>query len=195
MPISWTDKDIMPSLHERAIRIAADAATRAHHGQYRKNAKTPFIVHPRRVAERVKFFGGDHIGIIAAWLHDVIEDCDEGDLIVRDTLRQLDLPQQERDEIYAIISALTKNDDIPGKSERQADTLARITRAPPPAILVKLCDRIDNLYDAWDREQTFLAIYLPLTDQLIDALSEAAIQHGYTRALEALKVLRGSFSE
>jgi (p)ppGpp synthase/HD superfamily hydrolase len=116
-------------------------------------------------------------------------------MIVLDTLRQLDLPQQERDEIYAVILALTKNDDIPGKSERQADTLARVTRAPPQAILVKLCDRIDNLYDAWDREKTFLAIYLPLTDQLIDALSDAAIQHGYTRALEALKELRGSFSE
>ena len=100
-------------------------------GSFRKNGKTPFIVHPQRVAERVKFFGGDHIGIIAAWLHDVIEDCDEGDHIVRDTLRQLGLPQHECDEILAIVLALTKDDTIEGKADRLADTLERIKQAPP----------------------------------------------------------------
>jgi (p)ppGpp synthase/HD superfamily hydrolase len=184
----------MTSPHQRSIQIAADAASRAHHGQVRNNGKTPFIVHPKRVAERVKFFGGDHVGIIAAWLHDVMEDCDEGDSIVLDALRELELPQQEREEIFAIVSALTKNDTIQGKSERQADTLTRINQAPPQAILIKLCDRMDNLIDAWDRDQTFLSIYLPLTDQLISALSEGALHHGYSQALEALTAVRETYS-
>ncbi len=184
----------MTPSHQRSIQIAADAASRAHHGQVRNNGKTPFIAHPRRVAERVKFFGGDHIGIIAAWLHDVMEDCDEGDCIVLDTLRDLELSQQERDEIFAIVSALTKNDTIQGKSERQADTLTRISRAPPQAILIKLCDRMDNLIDAWDRDTTFLSIYLALTDQLIAALSEGALRRGYNQALEALIQVRQTYS-
>jgi (p)ppGpp synthase/HD superfamily hydrolase len=182
------------SIHQKSIKIAAAAASRAHHGQVRKNGKIPSIVHPGRVAERVRFFGGNHVAIIAAWLHDVIEDCDEGNRIVCDTLRQLELPQEQREEIFAIVSALTKNDAIPGKSDRQADTLERINQAPPQAILVKLCDRMDNLYDAWDREQTFLAIYLSLTDQLIDTLFDGAVNHGYVRALETLKALRKTFS-
>jgi len=189
-----TDRGSVTSHHEKSIRLAADAASRAHRGQYRKNGKTPFIVHPERVAERVKFFGGDHIGIIAAWLHDVIEDCDEGDTFVFETLQQLELPRHERDEIYTIILALTKNDAISGKSDRLADTLERINRSPPQAILVKLCDRIDNLVDAWDRDEKFLSIYLPLTDQVIDALSDGAMNHGYVRALESLKKLRKTYS-
>ena len=167
---------------------------RAHHGQFRKDGKTPFIVHPQRVAERVKFFGGNHIGIIAAWLHDVMEDCPEvGEGIVCDTLQQIGLTQQERDEIFAIISALTKNAAIKGKSDRLADTLNRINKAPSQAILVKLCDRMDNLLDEQDRDPQFLTRYLPLTDQLIDTLTDGANKYGYFRALETLKALRKTF--
>jgi (p)ppGpp synthase/HD superfamily hydrolase len=185
----------MTSVHKNAIKIAADAATLAHRGQFRKDGKTPFIVHPERVAERVKFFGGDHLAIIAAWLHDVIEDCPpHGDHIVQDTLRQIDLPQKEKDEIFVIVSALTKNTAIKGKSERLADTLNRINQAPPQAILIKLCDRMDNLIDARDQGQKFLSIYLRCTDQLIDALSEGAMKHGYIRALETLKGFRKTYS-
>jgi len=99
----------MTSVHQKSIKIAADAAKQAHRGQFRKDGKTLFIVHPERVAERVKFFGGDHIGIIAAWLHDVMEDCDGGENIVHETLQGIELPHQERDEIFAIVSSLTKN--------------------------------------------------------------------------------------
>jgi len=184
----------MNSIHKKAIQIARNAATRAHYGQFRKDGKTPFIVHPQRVAERVKFFGGNHIGIIAAWLHDVMEDCPGvGEGIVYDTLLQIELPQQERGEIFAIVSALTKNAAIKGKSDRLADTLNRINKAPSQAILIKLCDRMDNLIDAKDQGQKFLSIYLTLTDQLIEALAEGAMNHGYLRALETLKALRKTF--
>jgi len=183
----------MTSVHKKAIKIAADAATRAHLGQFRKDKKTPFIVHPKRVAERVKFFGGNHIGIIAAWVHDVIEDCDDGEQIVRDTLLQIELPQQERDEIFAIVAALTKNPAIIGKTERLADTLNRINHAPNQAILIKLCDRMENLVDAQDQGETFLSVYLLLTDLLIETLSDGAMEHGYIRALETLKAIRRNY--
>lgn len=183
----------MTSAYSKAIEIAADAASQAHRGQFRKNSKTPYIVHPKRVAELVKFFGGDHIGVIAAWLHDVIEDCKDGEKIVHDTLLQTNLPQQEINEIFAIISALTKNYDIQGKSERLAESLERIKKAPSQAILIKLCDRMDNLVDARERGKKYLSVYLPLTDQIIDALSEDATQHGYVRALETLQALRKTY--
>ncbi|MCX6699331.1 MAG: HD domain-containing protein [Methanomicrobiales archaeon] len=184
----------MESFENTAIDIAAEAASIAHRGQFRKDGKTPYIVHPKRVAMCVANFGGDHIGIIAAWMHDVMEDCEEGEAIVHDTLQKTDLPQEERDEIFAIVSALTKNDAIKGKSKKLADTLKRINRAPCQAILIKLCDRMDNLVDARDQEQEFLSKYLPRTDQLIDALSDGAMRHGYTKALERLKELRADYS-
>ena len=180
----------MESVEERAIVIVSRAATGAHQGQTRKDGKTPFIVHPERVAKCVAHYGGNHVGIIAAWLHDVIEDNDEGAAIVREALEETCLPENNLHEIYAIVLALTKNPAIPGKQERFADTLDRILHAPGQAILVKICDRMDNLIDARDQGEQFLSEYLDLTDQLIAAFSDAAIRHGYTEALEQLKVVR-----
>ena len=183
----------MTSIHKQAIHLAKTAATKAHQKQFRKNGKTPYILHPERVANRVKFFGGNHIGIIAAWLHDVMEDCEGGDSIVRETLRQTGLPQQDRDEIFSIVSALTKNNMLKGKAKKLADTLNRINRAPGQAILIKLCDRMDNLTDGRDQGEKFLSKYLLLTDQLIGALAEGAVKHGYRNALETLKAQRKRF--
>lgn len=180
----------MESVEEKAIAIVSKAATKAHHGQTRKDGKTPFIVHPERVAKCVAHYGGNHVGIIAAWLHDVIEDNDEGAAIVREALEETCLPENNLHEIYAIVLALTKNPAIPGKRELFADTLDRILHAPGQAILVKLCDRMDNLIDARDQGEQFLSEYLDLTDQLIAAFSDAAIRHGYTEALEQLKIVR-----
>ena len=73
-------------MREHAIEIAAKAASEAHRGQTRKDKKTPFIVHPERVAKCVAHYGGNHIGIIAAWLHDVVEDCNDGEVTVLETL-------------------------------------------------------------------------------------------------------------
>ena len=59
-------------------------ASRAHHGQFRKDEKTPFVAHPSRVAMTLAaVFGcGDETILAAAALHDTIEDTttDHGDL-------------------------------------------------------------------------------------------------------------------
>ncbi len=48
-----------------AIKTAADHAARAHKGQFRKDRRTPYIIHPARVAALVGMFGGTHIAIIS----------------------------------------------------------------------------------------------------------------------------------
>jgi len=184
----------MISVHKQAIHVARTAAAKAHRAQFRKNGKTPYIIHPERVVKKVKFFGGNHIGIIAAWLHDVMEDCDGGEGIIRETLQQMELPQQDRDEIFAIVSALTKNDAVKGKANKLAETLNRINQAPCQAILIKLCDRMDNLEDGRDQGEKFLSVYIPLTDLLIEALAGNAVRYGYRDALETLKAQRLTFA-
>jgi (p)ppGpp synthase/HD superfamily hydrolase len=67
------------------IKSAADHASRAHKGQFRKDQKTPYITHPARVAGLVGIFNGSHMAVIAAWLHDappeatLIKICDRID--------------------------------------------------------------------------------------------------------------------
>ncbi|MFA4859415.1 HD domain-containing protein [Methanoregula sp.] len=173
------------------IKTAADHASRAHKGQMRKDRRTPYITHPARVAGLVGTFNGSHVAIIAAWLHDVYEDCSPEWLIKTDELiESLPLPADERREIAAIVDAMTKRNTIYGKTARLSDSLDRILDAPPEATLVKLCDRIDNLLDSADRNGRFTKRYLASTDVVIDKLSVRASLYGYDAALGILVQIR-----
>jgi len=175
------------------IKTAADHASRAHRGQFRKDRKTPYITHPARVAGLVGTFNGSHVAIIAAWLHDVYEDCSTEWILKTDELiAGLPLPADDRQDIAAIVEALTKRNTISGKAARLSNSLDRIIDAPPEATLVKLCDRIDNLLDSADRNGGFTKRYLASTDEVIDKLSVRASLHGYDTALDILVQIRHS---
>jgi (p)ppGpp synthase/HD superfamily hydrolase len=175
------------------IKSAADHASRAHRGQFRKDRKTPYITHPARVAGLVGTFNGSHIAIIAAWLHDVYEDCSPEWILKTDALiAGFPLPAHERRDIAAIVDALTKKNTIAGKAARLTDSLDRILDAPPEATLVKLCDRIDNLLDSADRNGGFTKRYLASTDEVIEKLSTRASLNGYDAALDILVQIRHS---
>ena len=114
------------------IKSAADHASRAHQGQFRKDRKTPYITHPARVAGLVGTFNGSHLAIIAAWLHDVYEDCTPARLLRTDELiERMPLPADDRKDIAAIVDALTKKNTIAGKAARLSDSLDRVLNAPP----------------------------------------------------------------
>lgn len=175
------------------IKSAADHASRAHRGQLRKDRKTPYITHPARVAGLVGMFNGSHRAVIAAWLHDVYEDCSPEWILKTDELiEDLPLPADERRDIAAIVDALTKKNTIKGKAARLSDSLDRIKGAPPEATLVKICDRIDNLLDSADRNGGFTKRYLASTDEVIDTLSVRASLYGYDAALDILVQIRKS---
>ena len=57
----------------KRIREAYEFADQAHHGQVRKSGE-PYILHPVAVAEILVNMQMDVLSIIAALLHDVVED-------------------------------------------------------------------------------------------------------------------------
>lgn len=175
------------------IKSAVDYASRAHKGQLRKDRRTPYITHPARVAGLVGMFNGSHVAIIAAWLHDVYEDCSpEWILKTDELLNDLPLPADDRRDISVIVAAMTKKNTIHGKTARLSDSLDRILDAPPEATLVKICDRIDNLLDSADRNGGFTKRYLASTDEVIGKLSVRASLYGYERAMGILVQIRNS---
>ncbi len=185
--------DTEPAHRLLVIKSAADHASRAHKGQFRKDRKTPYITHPARVAGLVGIFNGSHVAVIAAWLHDVYEDCSSEWILKTDELiSALPLPEDDRNDIAAIVDAMTKKNTISGKADRLSDSLDRILDAPPEATLVKLCDRIDNLLDSADRNGGFTKHYLASTDELIGKLSTRASLYGYNAALGILVEIRNS---
>lgn len=187
----FMDED--PAMRLLVIKMAADHASRAHKGQFRKDRKTPYITHPARVAGLVSMFHGSHVAIIAAWLHDVYEDCSPEWIQRTDEfVASLPLTADDKTDISAIVSALTKKNTIKDKGKRLTDSLGRILDAPPEATLVKLCDRIDNLLDSGARNGGFTKRYLASTDELIDTLSVRASLYGYHCALDTLVTIRNS---
>lgn len=50
-------------------------ASNAHRSQYRRTTKTPFIIHPLKVFEELRYWGvQDEDTLVASLLHDVLED-------------------------------------------------------------------------------------------------------------------------
>lgn len=106
-----------------AVRCAAAA-----HGDQRYGDQ-PYITHPLAVAALVDFYDGDPHQVVAAVLHDVIEDTDE---TYDSVLVRFGLP------VASIVEAVTKVD-----GETQEAYLARIV-ATTGAPLVKACDSFSN---------------------------------------------------
>jgi (p)ppGpp synthase/HD superfamily hydrolase len=187
----FLEKD--PAYRLFAIRIAADHASQAHKGQFRKDRRTPYISHPAKVAALTGMFGGSHVAIISAWLHDVYEDCTPVWLTKTDELiATLPLPPDEKGEIESIVASLTKKNTIKGKAVRLTESLDRILDAPAEATLVKLCDRIDNFLDSAGRNGRYTKRYLTSTDEVIEKLSTRASLHGYEAALSVLVEIRNT---
>jgi hypothetical protein len=124
---------------ERAELIAFVAHTAC--GQYRADGKTPYVAHPRRVADLVEAFcarmdraTGENM-IVAAWLHDVLEDTK----LTREDLLHLGITYAQLD----VVERLTKPDDGPAP----ASYYQGISESEE-ALIVKAADRISNLEDA-----------------------------------------------
>jgi len=179
-----------------AIKTAADHAARAHKGQFRKDRRTPYIIHPARVAALVGLSGGTHVAIIAAWLHDIYEDCTpEWIAQTEEFIAHLPFSDDEINDIASIVDSLTKKNTIHGKAARLSDSIGRILDAPPEATLVKICDRIDNFLDTSLQGGQFRKRYLASTDEIIDRLSTRAELYGYNSALGTLVEIRSSIEK
>lgn len=134
----------------KAHNTASIVAAQAHSGQLRKDGKTPYIVHPARVAQLVCRFGGNHPAIIAAWYHDILEDCPgdpKNDLIIP-SLKQMNIRVGSfaYNEILYLVEFMTK-DPVLNSDEKELEFLSRLPEATAEAGLLKICDRIDNLLD------------------------------------------------
>jgi (p)ppGpp synthase/HD superfamily hydrolase len=112
--------------------MAKALARIAHHGQTRMDGVEPFINHPARVATRLASDPATTWGeVLAAWLHDVVEDT---------AVTFADLQDFGFDEeVISIVIALTRDD-----YETYAEYIERVAKNRS-AVRVKLADLADNL--------------------------------------------------
>jgi len=128
-------------LWQRAVSFAAQQ----HNGQFRKDGKTPYFAHPVRVALVIRhvFESNDQTALLAALLHDLIEDT---------TTDYDDLIDQFDKQAADAVAALTKDARLP-ESEREAAYDRQLSKASWQARLVKLADVYDNYCDAFSDGQ------------------------------------------
>ena len=119
---------------------ALNFSAQKHRDQRRKDsAASPYINHPIEVAFLLWTAGGvhDEAAILAAILHDTIEDTDT-------------TPEEIRalfgDEVLGLVLEMSDDKSLP-KKERKLKQIVRSPRLSPHAKQIKLADKICNVHD------------------------------------------------
>jgi guanosine-3',5'-bis(diphosphate) 3'-pyrophosphohydrolase len=194
----------LPAEQVQRIREAAEFGASAHEGQKRLSGE-PYIAHPLAAAQILADLHLDPDTIIAAILHDVIEDT---------PISKEELAQKFGTPVAEIVDGVTKLDQIQFKSraEAQAESFRKMVLAMVRdlrVILVKLADRTHNMRTldakaparrrAIARET--LDIYAPIAGrlglynlklELEDLGFRGAYPHRYRVLERALKKARGN---
>ena len=152
---------------EEKIAAAYQAAKMAHEGQERKSGE-PYITHPVAVAEILADIGLDHQTIMAALLHDTVEDT------------KLSLDTVKKDfgkEVAALVDGVTKLDKLTYGPNAEAETLRKMVIAMSKdvrVLVIKLADRLHNartwkfvpVESATRKARETIDIYAPLAHRL-----------------------------
>ena len=142
-------------------------ATAAHAavGQKRKYSDDDYIVHPSRVAQTVKQYGGSDDMIAAAYLHDVVEDT-QVDL---DTITGM-----FGSVVAKLVSDLT-DVSVPSDGNRvarKAIDREHLANASTDAQFIKCADIIDNSSDIADNDPAFWKVYKQEMQLLLDVMTK-----------------------
>ena len=143
----------MSELVERAARFAANA----HLGQKRKYTKEPYVAHPGRVARNVQAAGGDENQVVAALLHDTVEDT---------AVTLEDVEREFGSDVAPLVWELTHvhtAEALPhlNRAERKRLEAERLSCVSPRAKLIKMFDVLDNLPSVCEHDPGFAKVYAP----------------------------------
>ncbi|MBF7049682.1 bifunctional (p)ppGpp synthetase/guanosine-3',5'-bis(diphosphate) 3'-pyrophosphohydrolase [Campylobacter volucris] len=161
----------------QALKQAVDFCIQKHEGQFRKSGE-PYAVHPILVASLVAFLSPVESMIIAALLHDVLEDtkCDENEL-----------RSYFGEEVTKLVQGLTKIVSIredhliqSGSNEKLAKSaltfrnMLLVGVEDVSVLVIKLCDRLHNMltlnYLREDKQKRIseetLVVYAPIAHRL-----------------------------
>src|SRR5690606_29013607 len=162
-----THRSIHPSADTSILRRGYAIAESMHRGQYRKSGD-PYITHPLAVAQICAELGMDTTTLVAALLHDTVEDT-------RYTLQALQADFGP--EVAHLVDGVTKFDkEFYGKAA-EAETIRKMIIAAGKdvrVLIVKLADRLHNMRTLDARSpasrariaRATLEVLVPLCDRL-----------------------------
>ena len=176
----------LPEIQRRQLRQAWVVGAAAHEGQTRKSGE-PYITHPVAVAKVLAEQGLDVETLVAAILHDTIEDT---------PLSRSDLAAQFGETVAELVDGVTKLDKLrfADRQEAAAESFRKMLLAMSRdlrVILIKLADRLHNMrtlgaQSAEARRRIAietLEIYAPIAQRLGMNLIKSELQDLGFRAL------------
>lgn len=132
-------KELNPKLDFQLISKAYDFAKKKHEGQLRKSGE-PYFMHLTEVAYILSELRCDTQTIVAALLHDCVEDT---------SVKIEDIKKEFGDDVATIVDGVTKIQRVKLKKEENlAENIRKIILATGKdyrVILVKLADRLHNM--------------------------------------------------
>jgi GTP pyrophosphokinase len=157
-----------PQADEDKLWFGFRFAKAAHEGQYRKSGE-PFFAHALTVASILADLRLDADTLIAAMVHDVVEDTD---------YELEDIQQRFGRDVALMVDGVTKISGIRSvnKEARKAETYRKLVLAiaqDPRTVLIKLADRLHNMrtlsYLPEERQQDIaqetMDVYVPLANR------------------------------
>lgn len=136
-----------------------ELASQYHMGQFRKDSNIPYIVHPVAVGETLISFGITDVCVIAAaYLHDVLEDCEVTEnQLFNDIQNKTTLADFQIYKILSIVKNLTFKTNQTGYLKKYAKSfyLAEIASnygKDFDTFIIKVVDRLCNIFDFYQND-------------------------------------------
>lgn len=169
------------------IQKALVFATRAHEGVKRKYIDEPYIRHPIRVAAVTQDMAkGTEDMIIAALLHDTVEDCPEITIETIETQFGLNVGR--------IVAGLTNvPKEFGNRKTRKAMDLDRLSEAEKDVQTIKCIDILDNGPSIVENDKDFGPRWIHEVSELLAVMTKADPKiRGY--ALDMVSVAQDEFA-
>jgi GTP pyrophosphokinase len=137
-PLAAVHRDLHPKADLALLQAAYDVAEEKHRPQRRKSGD-PYITHPLAVATILGELGMDTTTLVAALLHDTVEDTDYSLEALREDFG---------DEVARLVDGVTKLDKVKLGAAAEAETIRKMVIAmakDPRVLVIKLADRLHNM--------------------------------------------------
>lgn len=137
-PLYSIHRKYHPKANAEEISRAYDTAERLHEGVQRKSGD-PYITHPLAVATICAEIGMDTTTIMAALLHDTVEDTEYS---------LEDLTNDFGPEVARLVDGVTKLDKVALGAAAEAETIRKMIVAmsqDPRVLVIKVADRLHNM--------------------------------------------------
>ena len=162
------------------ILQAVNFAIESHKGQERKFEGGPYVKHCVRVAQKVALApGSTQDMIIAALLHDVIEDCPHVD--------EFQIDEKFGATVYNYVKDLTHPPlEYGNRKARKQKEKEQLWAAPAEVHTIKCADIIDNIPSIVDNDKDFAPRFIQEKFELVPGFSETADPYLYEEAMQLI---------